>query len=138
MQDMQQITVKLVEKPKEKVVEEDIQWMCDSFGFCAGRDTNMTTPRIVSTLLERFADDVGVASDIVANDLAISSALVNHHVRQLMSSGLVYRERKLIFLRGGSLKAAVEEMRKDANRLFDEISDMAQEIDNAVGLRSRR
>jgi hypothetical protein len=134
---MREIIVKQIEKPKEKDLEEDIQWMCDSFGLYTGRDTNLTTPRIVSSLIENFASNIGVASEMIAEDLAISSALVNHHVRSLMDSGLVYRERKLIFLRGGSLKGAVEEMRKDANRLFDEISLMAEEIDGTVGLRNR-
>jgi predicted transcriptional regulator len=135
---MQRIELRTVEKPRDKQLDEDIQWVCDSFGLVAGRDTNQTSAKIVSCLLEKFADDVGIASEFVAEDLMLSSALVNHHVRGLMDSGLVYRERKLIFLRGGSLKAAVEEMRKDANRLFDEISLMAEEIDNSVGLRNRR
>jgi predicted transcriptional regulator len=134
---MQEIIIKQIEKPKEKDVEEDIQWLCDSFGFLNGRDTNLTTPKVVSSLLENFALNMGVASDIIAEDLAMSSSLVNHHIRSLMNSGLVYRERRLIFLRGGSLKSAVEEMRKDANRLFDEISLMAEEIDQSVGLRNR-
>lgn len=134
---MQEIILKNVSKPIDKDVQEDIQWVCDSFGFATGRDTNLTSIKIVSCLLEKFAEDVGVATELVAHDLMISSALVNHHVRNLMNSGLVYRERKLIFLRGGTLRSAVEEMRKDANRMFDEIALMAEEIDSAVGLKNR-
>jgi predicted transcriptional regulator len=135
---MQHIELRSVEKPRDKELDEDIQWVCDSFGLVTGRDTNQTSAKIVSCLIDNFAEDVGIATELVARDLMMSSALVNHHVRNLMDSGLVYRERKLIFLRGGSLRAAVEEMRKDANRMFDEISVVADEIDSAVGLRMRQ
>jgi predicted transcriptional regulator len=62
---------------------------------------------------------------------------VNHHLRNLNDSGLVYRKKRLIYLRGGSLKAAVKEMRKDSERIFDELEYMAEEIDSRIGIKNR-
>lgn len=62
---------------------------------------------------------------------------VNHHLRNLNDSGLLYRKKRLIYLRGGSLKAAVKEMRKDSERILDELESIAEEIDSIMGLKNR-
>jgi hypothetical protein len=50
---------------------------------------------------------------------------------------MIYRRKRLLYLRGGSLKAAVQEMRKDSERIFDELEVMAEEIDRKMGLKNR-
>jgi predicted transcriptional regulator len=62
---------------------------------------------------------------------------VNHHLRNLINTGLIYREKRMLYLRGGSLKAAVQEMRKDSERMFDELEAIAGEIDQEMGIRNR-
>ena len=42
-----------------------------------------------------------------------------------------------MYLRGGSLKAAVTEMRKDSERILDELENIAEEIDSIKGIRNR-
>src|SRR3989338_1688037 len=133
---MQQIVLKGIEKPREADVIRDIDWLCDSFGFSAGRDIESTATKIVETLLEKLAEDTSVSSEAIADELNMAPSRVNHHVRNIVSSGMLYRERKLILLRGGSLKSAVEEMRRDANRLFDDISKIAEDIDSVLGFRN--
>lgn len=134
---MQQIMIKKLDMPKQKKVPEDIRWVCDSFGFASGRDTALTSTKVLSGLLHRVSENLRVSSEMIAGDLDISPSTVNHHVRHLIDSGMVYRQKRMILLRGGSLKSAVEEMRKDANRLFDEIAAIAEEIDSSLGLENR-
>ena len=133
----QTITLKTIEKPKEKDTIQDIDWMCDSFGLVTGRDTENTSARIFSDLLSKLSHGITVSSDLLADDLRISHARVNHHLRNLAGTGIVYREHRFIFLRGGTLKSAVEELRKDAIRIFDELECIAEEIDNSIGLKNR-
>jgi len=59
---------------------------------------------------------------------------VNHHLRNLTRSGVIYRERKLVHLRGRSLRDSVLELRKDADRIFDELEKVATDIDEMMGL----
>lgn len=132
-----QIILINIEKPVEKDIEKDIHWFCDSFGLSSGRDVEDISKKIVMTLLSNLSRHEGVTSEMLANSLDISLSRVNHHLRNLIGSGLVYRRKKMLYLRGGSLRAAVCEMRKDSERIFDELEKIAEEIDDEVGLRSR-
>jgi predicted transcriptional regulator len=134
---VQEIIIRNIEKPRIKSLEEDLFWFCDSFGFSAGRDTENTATRIIFSLLDKLSNDETVSSEDLAGDLEIKISRVNHHLRNLNNSGLLYRKKRLIYLRGGSLKAAVREMRKDSERILDELENIAEEIDSIMGLKNR-
>lgn len=134
---VQQIILRYLEKPHVKSLEEDLLWLCDSFGFSSGRDTENTATRVVFSLLDKLSNDEITSSESLAEDLEIKISRVNHHLRNLNDSGLLYRKKRLVYLRGGSLKAAVKEMRKDSERIFDELESIAEEIDFRVGIKNR-
>ena len=134
---VQEIILRNIEKPQIKSLEEDLLWFCDSFGFSAGRDTENTATRIIFSLLDRLSNDENVSSEDLAGDLEMKISRINHHLRNLNDSGLLYRKKRLIYLRGGSLKAAVREMRKDSERILDELESIAEEIDSIMGLKNR-
>jgi predicted transcriptional regulator len=132
-----QIILRYLEKPHVKNLEEDLLWLCDSFGFSSGRDTENTATRIVFSLLEKLSNDEITSSEALAEDLEVKISRINHHLRNLNDSGLLYRKKRLVYLRGGSLKAAVKEMRKDSERIFDELESIAEEIDVRIGIKNR-
>ncbi len=134
---VQQIILRYLEKPHVKSLVDDLLWLCDSFGFSSGRDTENTSTKIVFCLLDKLSNDEIVTSEVLAEDLEMKISRVNHHLRNLNDSGLVYRKKRLIYLRGGSLKAAVKEMRKDSERIFDELEIAAEEIDSRIGIKNR-
>ena len=134
---VQQIILRNLEKPQIKSLEEDLLWFCDSFGFSSGRDTENTANKIILSLLEKLSNDELSSSEFLAEDLDMKISRINHHLRNLNDSGLLYRKKRLIYLRGGSLKAAVKEMRKDSERMFDELENIAEEIDSVMGLKNR-
>ncbi len=134
----QQIILINLEKPKEKKLEEDIDWFCNSFGLSSGRDTENIATRIVQDLLLQLAEkDDKVSSDAIAENLEVNLSRVNHHIRNLIKSGIIYREKRGLYIRGGSLKAAVQEMKKDSERIFQELEIIAEEIDERMGLKNR-
>ena len=134
---VKEIILRNIEKPRIKTLEEDLLWFCDSFGFSAGRDTENTATRVIFSLLDRLSNDETVSSEDLAGALEMKISRVNHHLRNLNDSGLLYRKKRLIYLRGGSLKAAVREMRKDSERILDELESIAEEIDSLMGLKNR-
>lgn len=134
---VQQIILRYLEKPHEQSLEDDLLWLCDSFGFSSGRDTENTATKIVFSLLDKLSNDEIISSEALADDLEIKISRVNHHLRNLNDSGLLYRKKRLIYLRGGSLKAAVKEIRKDSERIFDELESIAEEIDLRIGIKNR-
>lgn len=134
---VQQIILKRLEKPHIQNLEGDLLWFCDSFGFSSGRDTEKTATKIIFSLLENLSQEQDISSEVLADELDINTSRVNHHLRNLNESGLVYRKKRRIYLRGGSLKAAVREMRMDSERILDELELMAEEIDAIIGLKNR-
>jgi predicted transcriptional regulator len=132
-----EIILRNIEKPRIKSLEEDLLWFCDSFGFSSGRDIENTATKIISSLLDKLSNEEEISSEALAGDLDIKISRVNHHLRNLNDSGLLYRKKRLIYLRGGSLKAAVREMRKDSERIFDELENAAEEIDFIIGIKNR-
>jgi len=134
---VQEIILRSIEKPRIKSLEEDLLWLCKSFGFSSGRDVENTATRIIFSLLDKLSNDEIISSEALAGDLDIKVSRVNHHLRNLNDSGLLYRKKRLIYLRGGSLKAAVNEMRKDSERIFDELENTAEEIDSIIGIKNR-
>lgn len=134
----QQIILINLEKPREKRLEEDIRWFCNSFGLSSGRDTENLATQIVHDLLQQLSEqEEKISSDAIAENLDVNHSRVNHHVRNLIKAGLIYREKRTLYLRGGSLKAAVQEMRKDSERIFQQLEQMAEEIDEQIGLKNR-
>lgn len=133
----QQIILRNIEKPREKNERTDMGWICSSLGVSSGRDIHHISTQILSDLLRRSVVEPHISSENLADDLVISSSRVNHHVRNLMDSGIVYRQKRCIYVRGGSLLRAVESLRKDANVVFDELETMAKEIDNSLGIKNR-
>ena len=134
---MAQVILKQYNKPTKDNVEKDIKWLCDSFGISSGRDTSFTSNRIVADILKQAAEQKRIFSETIADNLKLGQNLINHHLRNLINSGLIIRERKQILIRGGSLKEAVKEIRKDALRILDSIELIAEEIDEELGIKNR-
>ncbi len=132
-----QIVLINLEKPMKKDVEDDLFWLCNSFGLSSGRDVENTSTRIVMSMLDRISDNEEVTSKMIADALGIKLSRVNHHLRSLIDSGLVYRKKRALCLRGGSLRAAVQEMRRDSERMFDDLEKIAAEIDRDMGIKNR-
>ncbi|WP_265582087.1 ArsR family transcriptional regulator [Methanofollis aquaemaris] len=131
----QRISLNTIERPPGSGVDEHLAWFCQSLGLTNGRDLENVAQQVVLQVIGEIAAERGVASETLAGHLEITPGRVNHHVRNLTLAGLLYRKKKLIYLRGGSMTAAVEEMRKDANRIFDDLLEVAGELDEAMGIR---
>lgn len=135
---LKEIQIKQINKPAYKRMDEDIGWICNSFGLSSGRDTNnIATQLVQKIIIHQHETQPVISSDFLSEELGIATARVNHHLRNLMEAGLLQRERRLIFLRGRSLKATVQEIRKDTERIFDEIELIAEDIDKYAGLNNR-
>jgi len=133
----QQIILRELQKPQEINIYDDIDWLGESFGFSAGRDTDRITAQILQNLLEDIGKEGSTSTEKISKNMDIEIQRVNYHLRTLFDSGFICREKRLIVLRQGSVKAVVEEMRKDANRMFDNLSAIAEEIDRNLGLKNR-
>ncbi|SRR6056297_93315 len=134
----QQIILLDLEKPREKIIEHDIHWLCNSFGLSTGRDTENISTKIMLDLLNQMAaNEERISSEMIAQNLDVNISRVNHHIRNLIKSGILYRKKRALYIRGGSMKSAIQEMRKDSQRIFDELEAIAEEVDKEMGLKNR-
>ncbi|OPX66930.1 MAG: Helix-turn-helix domain protein [Methanoregulaceae archaeon PtaB.Bin056] len=134
---MRQIVVRQIERPMLGNEDDDLQWFCNSLGIGEGRDVERIATRVLFTLLDHQPHEKGLPVDTIAKDLAVSSSRINHHIRNLVDAGAVYRHKRLIYLRGNSLRSMVQEIRKDVLRLLDDLELAATEIDQAFGIVQR-
>src|SRR3989344_5706299 len=130
----QRIIIRDLDKPRVEKVEDDIKWICESLGFTSGRDIEDTSFKILNEMLEQFKRNDIVATEEIAKSLRIEAPTVNHHIRNLMETGFVFREKRKIALRGGSISAAIDEMRRDSDKMFERIMEVARKIDEEFGL----
>lgn len=133
----QQIILRDLQRPKKANIDEDIGWLGSSLGFVSRKDTAHMMRQILKRVLTGIAEEEGISTERLARELNIAIQRVNYHVRCLVDAGFLYRRKKRIFLRQGSVRAAVEEIRKDANRMFDNLLVIADDIDRSLGLKNR-
>ncbi|GIU69578.1 MAG: hypothetical protein KatS3mg002_0814 [Candidatus Woesearchaeota archaeon] len=135
---VQQIILRDLKKPQKVHLYDDIEWLGESFGFCEGRDIDGTMKKIIHTILDEISKKGSTSTEEISKNLNIEVQRVNYHLRTLINSGFVRREKRTIILRQESVKATIDEIRKDANRIFDNLADIAEEIDRNLGLKNRQ
>jgi predicted transcriptional regulator len=130
----QRITIQNIDKPKNNKLKEDVKWICNSLGLIKGRDVENVSFRVMYELLELFSKENLISTEKISKILKIESYRINHHIRRLMESGIVFREKRKIALRGGSLSAAIEEVRRDSEIMFSRLKEVSKKIDGVFKL----
>lgn len=132
-----QIILRQIERPSTIQKDDDLYWFCDSLGVDNGRDVNHIATKVILSLLGNLPGTRGIPVEQIAEELVVSSPRVNHHIRNLIETGLVYRHNQKIYIRGSSLRSMVQEIRKDTLRILDDLEEAAAEIDEAYGITNR-
>ena len=135
---IQQIVLRQIDRPVRIIDSNDLDWFCSRFGIDNGRDLDNIATRVILSLLERLPENEGVPVEEIATDLEISSPRVNYHIRNLVETGLVYRHKQRIYIRGSSLRSMVREIRKDTIRILDDLEEVAGELDEAFGINEEK
>ena len=102
------IELKKIRAPPAGSIDNDIDFICESFGYFTKRDKNNTAGHIFQFIV--------------------------YHLNNFIAAGLVIRERNLYRLRSHCLKKSIDEIRTDAQRIFNEMMKIAQEIDEELGI----
>jgi len=131
------IMLKSIDQPRKKDVYEDINWICNSMGFVSGRDVEDTALRIFDDIVNIIAMRQDVTSQHIAEDLEVTVNTVNHHLRNFSASGFFVRRSNVILLRGGSMRRTIEEIKRDADRMFEDLIMIADEVDNVLKIENR-
>lgn len=129
---MKQITIRSLRQPREENAENDIKWFCESLGLLGERDKEKTGLKIFKSIL--MAKDKGISADELSEKIKLSRTAVIHHVKMMMNSGLVIKERDVFELRTNNLQNIVDEIELDIERILKLIRDVAKDIDRKLML----
>jgi predicted transcriptional regulator len=128
------IQVKKVRSPPPGNIENDIDYICKSFGYFTLRDKQDTAGRIFRLLVkEGCGEKCGLSSDDIAELLKLSRGAIIHHLNNFIKSGLVVKEDSLYRLRSQSIQKSIEEIKIDIDRIFNQMIKIATEIDDKLG-----
>jgi predicted transcriptional regulator len=128
------IQVKKVRSPAPGNIEEDIDFICKSFGYFTLRDKQDSAGRIFRLLVkEACGDKDGLTSDSIAENLELSRGAIIHHLNNFIKSGLIIKENNLYRLRSHSIQKCIEEIKLDIDRIFIQMIKIAVDIDNKLG-----
>ncbi len=130
----QRITIKNLDKPREINLKENVRWICNSLGLMNGRDTECISFKVLYELLNLVSEQDLVSTEVISKSLKLEPYVINHHVRGLMESGIIIREKRKIALRGKSLSGAIEELKKDSELMFNRLLEVSKKVDNSFEL----
>ena len=131
----QQITIKKILSPSPGNLDEDINYLCKSFGYFTERDKQNTAGKIFRLLVKEACEtDRYLSSDEIAEKLNLTRGAIVHHLNNFISSGIVIKEHNRYRLRSVSLQKSMEEIRADIDRIMNQMIKIAKEIDDKLGL----
>ena len=128
------VTVKRVRSPPPGNIEDDIDFICRSFGYFSLRDKQATAGRIFRLIVkEGCGDKDGLCSDDLSEKLELSRGAILHHLNNFIKSGLIVKENNSYRLRSQSLQKSIEEIKIDIDRIFNQMIKISKEIDEKLG-----
>ena len=128
------ITIKNIDMPRSNMIKDEVKWICDSLGLMNGRDLENISFKVMFELLDLCSGDDLISTAEISKELNIEPYRINHHIRGLIESGIVFREKRKIALRGGSLTSAIEEMKRDSDAMFSRLLEVSKKIDKKFKL----
>ena len=131
------ITVIKLRKPAEKDVNKDLQWFSESLGLFGERDKEKSCFRVFLELIKAARRKTALTSDEIALRSNLTRATVIHHLHKLIESGLVLPYDNKYILRVENLESLVAELKKDIMRAFEDLQDIAKDLDEELGLIKR-
>lgn len=129
----QRITIVSVRKPM-KNLNNELQWFGSSLGLFNLRDKDKSCFRVFIEMLKAAKLNKPLISDEIAINLNLSRGTVVHHINKLIEAGIVIYQNNRYMLRVNNLELLIDELKRDAERTFDDLKIVAKEIDQLLGL----
>ena len=130
------IRLRIVHKrrPREDSESGDFEWLCSSMGFCEPIDRDKTATNIIRLLIKNSKKCSGLRSDDIAENVGKSRGATVNHLNKLIGSGLIVKRKNTYLLREDSLENTIREVRRDIERMFEDLESVAKKIDESFGI----
>ena len=129
-----QIILTKLDYPVTGDLNDDIDFICKSFGYFNPRDKQDTAGKIFRLLVKEVAEESkGLSSDDIADKLHLTRGTIVYHLNSFISSGLVIKESNTYRLRSQSLQKCIDEIQEDVSRMLSQMREIARDIDSKLG-----
>ncbi len=129
------VTIVKVERPNKHEINEEIQWFSSSLGLFGDRDKEKSRFRVFLELLKAAKVKRGLSSEQLATRTDLSRATIIHHLNFLIEQGLVIERYSRYYLRVENLEELIDIIQNDVEKIFYELSKIAESIDKELGLK---
>ena len=137
LREFKKVTLIKIKKPNEKEVNKDLQWFSKSIGLFNERDKESSCFRVFVELIKASRKGIPLTSDTLAFKSNLTRATVIHHLKKLIESGLIINENNKYYLRTSNLEELTLEIGKDVLRILEDLKNVAEELDEELGLKKR-
>ncbi len=132
------ITIIKTSEPANDNVNELLQWFGGTLGLFNMRDKDRSCFRIFVTLLNSIKINKGLSSDTIAEKTALTRGTVVYHLNKLMEVGLINEVNNRYYLKFETLEEISESIRGEVNEAFDSLSYIGKNLDNKLGLNTKK
>lgn len=132
-----QLVVRNVEPPFSRSIEDELNWICESFGFFEDIDREKTASSVFREIVKATEQGKPISSTALAKKVGMSRGSVLNHLNNLMRSGLVVKDGRFYLSRSQSMFRTIAEIEGDIDRIFDKMKQRARLIDQRAGIRIR-
>lgn len=136
--EFRKVTIIKIRKTTDKEINKDLQWLSMSLGLFGERDKEKSCFRLFIELLKAARKRTVITSDELAARSHLTRATVIHHLNRLIESGIVIQQGNGYILRADNLETVIEEIKRDAMRVFEDLKLIAEELDEELGLLRRK
>ena len=113
---------------REQGVDEELSELCKMMRLMSERDVDATLAQVLKTMLVHSRDRPLGGSEL-SKISGINRITIIHHLKRLEGAGFVKRQEGKYALRVQSAEDMLMEFRKETERAFAEMDDLAREID---------
>jgi len=133
---MQKPKTELVLAKREADANEELVELCRKMRLMSERDTDATLPQVLRVMMVHSRGQPVGGSEL--SELSgINRITIIHHMKRLEGAGFVQRQEGKYVLRVRSAEDMILEFRKEMERNFAEMDEMAREFDEQFAQMSR-
>lgn len=129
------ITLLKISPPSKPDLNTRLQFFSQSLGLFGSRDKEKSCFRIFIALIEAKKASRMLSSDEIAEKANLTRATAIHHLKNLEEHGLIKQEQKRYALRCNSFSALIQQLEKESQGLFENLEEVAEELDKKLELR---
>ena len=132
-----ELVIRKVEPPFSTSVHDELNWICESFGFFEDIDREKTASFVFREIVRATEQRRQLSSTDLAKRVGMSRGSVINHLNNLMGSGLIVKDGRFYFARSQSMFRTITEIEEDIDRIFDKMKQRARLIDKSFGIKEK-